>query len=116
MASSMQFIVLVVALLINIFSYCSAENVYFVTPTATSCPSCPQNFIKCTTLSEFAQEAKAFFADTNATMVFLTGNHVLDTDFAVSNVVGLTMCGESSSDKKQQLFVEGWLVLALQIW
>ena len=107
MASSTQFIVLVAALLINIFSYCSAENVYCVTPTATSCPSCPQNFIKCTTLTEFAQEAKAFFADTNATMVFLPGNHFLDTDFAVSNVVGLTMYGESYSGKKATIVCSG---------
>ena len=94
------FIILVAALLINTLSNCTAESVYCVTPTTTSCSSCPHTFIKCTTLSEFVQEAKSFFADSNITMLFLPGDHILDTNVTVSNVVRLTMRGESSSGNK----------------
>ena len=90
-------IVLVTALLINTLSYCSAENVYCVTPTATSCSSCPHNSANCTTLSEYAQEAELYFTS-NTTMVFLPGEHTLGRTILVSNVTRLTMCGESSSD------------------
>ena len=96
MAQSTLFIVLVAALLINTLSYCSAENVYCVTPTATSCSSCPHNSINCTTLSEYAQEAELYFTS-NTTMVFLPGDHVLDRTITVANVTRLTMRGESSS-------------------
>ena len=88
--------VLVAALLINTLSYCSAENVYCVTPTATSCSSCPHDSTHCTTLSEFAQEAELYFTS-NTTMVFLPDDHVLDTNITVANVTSLTMHGESSS-------------------
>ena len=87
---------LLAALLINTF-YCSAENVYCVTPTTTSCSSCPHNSTNCTTLSEYAQEAELYFTS-NTTMVFLPGDHVLDANIAVANVTRLTMCGESSSE------------------
>ena len=96
MAQSTPFTVLMIALLIKILSYCSAENVYCVTPTATSCSSCPHN-THCATLSEYAQEAELYFTS-NTTMVFLPGDHVLDTNITVANVAGLTMHGESSSN------------------
>ena len=82
MAWSVPFTVLVAALLINTLSYCSAENVYCVTPTATSCSSCPHNN-HCATLSEYAQEAELYFTS-NTTMVFLPGDHVLDTNITVA--------------------------------
>ena len=97
MPQSTPFIVIVAALLINTLSYCSAESVYCVTPTATSCSSCPQNSANCTTLSEYAQEAELYFTS-NTTVVFLPGEHVLDTNITVANVTRLTMWGESSSD------------------
>ena len=75
--------VLVAALLINTLSHSSAENVYFVTPTATSCSSCPHN-THCATLSEYAQEAKSYFTS-ETIMVFLPGDHVLDTNITVSH-------------------------------
>ena len=99
------FTVLVAALLINTLSHCSAENVYCVTPTATSCSSCPHNN-HCATLSEYAQEAKLYFtADT--TMVFLPGDHVLDTNITVANVSRLTMYGESSSGNRATVVCSG---------
>ena len=97
MAQSASFIALVTALLISTLSYCSAENVYCVTPTATSCSSCPHSSIHCATLSEYTQVAELYFTS-NTTMVFLAGDHVLDRNITVANVTRLTMRGESSSD------------------
>ena len=97
MVQSTPFIVLVAALLINILSYCSAENVYCVTPTPASCSSCPHNSTQCITLSEYAQEAKLYFTS-NTTMLFLAGDHVLDKNITVVNVARMTMRRESSSN------------------
>ena len=96
MALSMLFTVIVAALLINTLCYCSASNVYCVTPTVASCPSCPDNSTNCTTLSEYAQEAERYFTF-NTTIVFLPGDHVLDVNITVANASRLTMRGESSS-------------------
>ena len=93
MSQYTPFIVLVAALFINTLSHSSAENVYCVTPTATSCSSCPHN-THCATLSEYAQEAELYFTS-NTTMVFLPGDHTLDTNITIANVTGLTMTGES---------------------
>ena len=92
-----QSVVLVVALLIGVLYYCSAENVYCVTPTPTSCSSCPHNSIHCATLSEYAQEVETYFSS-NTTMVFLSGVHALATNITVTaNIARLTMEGKSSS-------------------
>ena len=96
MALSMLFTVIVAALLINTLCYCSASNVYCVTPTVASCSSCPDNSTHCTTLSEYAQEAERYFTS-NTTIVFLPGDHDLDANITVANVSRLTMHGESSS-------------------
>ena len=89
------FLVLVAALLVNNLPCCSAEDVYCVTPTATSCSSCPRDSTHCATLTEYAQEASLYFTS-NTTMVFLPGDHVLDLNITVANVASLTMHGESS--------------------
>ena len=99
-------LVLVAALLINTLSYCSAENVYCVTPTATSCSSCPHNSTHCATLSEYAQKTELYFTS-NTTMVFLPGDHVLDTNITVANVSRLTMRGESSSGNRATVVCSG---------
>ena len=99
-------VVLMTALLINTFSYCSAENVYCVIPATTSCSSCPHDSLNCTTLSEYAQEAELYFTS-NTTMVFLPGDHILDTNITVANVDRLTMCGESSSGKIATVICSG---------
>ena len=75
---SIPSIVLVAALFIDTLSHCSAENVYCVTPTATSCSSYPHSN-HCATLSEYAQESEMYFTS-NTTMVFLPGDHVLHTN------------------------------------
>ena len=93
MMSHSTLIVLLAALLFCTFSYCSAENVYCVTPNATSCSSCPRNSTHCTTLFEYAQKTELYFTS-NTTMVFLTGDHTLDINITVANITRLTMCGQ----------------------
>ena len=94
-AQHTSFTVLVAAFLINTLSYCSSENVYCVTPTATSCSSCPYN-THCATLSEYAQKAELYFTS-NTIIVFLPGEHALDVNITVANITRLTMLGESFS-------------------
>ena len=106
MTQSTSFIAIVAALLITCFSYCSTEKVYCVTPTVTSCSSCPHNSTNCTTLSEYAQEAELRFTS-NTTMVFLPGNHALDTNITIANVTRLTMHGESSSGNRTTVVCSG---------
>ena len=101
-----QFSILVAALLINAVLHCSAENVYCVTPTATSCSSCPHNSTNCTTLSEYAREAKLYFTS-NTTMVFLPGDHTLDMNITVASVDRLTMRGESSLGDRATVVCNG---------
>ena len=97
MSCSTSFIaVLVAALLITTLSYCSAESVYCVTPSANLCSSCPHNSTHCATLSEYAREAELYFTS-NTTMVFLPGDHILDTNITVASITRLMMRGESSS-------------------
>ena len=111
MALSTPLIVLMAALLITTLSYCSAENVYCVTPTATSCSSCPHNSTNCATLCEYAREAELYFTS-NTTMVFLPGDHTLDTNITVANVASLTMRGESSSDNRATVVCDGLVGLS----
>ena len=106
MAQSTLFSVLVAALLFSTLSYCSAENVYCVTPTATSCSSCPHNSTNCTTLSEYAREAELYFTS-NTTIAFLPGDHILDTNITVVNVAGLTLHEESSSSSEATVVCSG---------
>ena len=95
MLRSTPSIVLVASLLISTLSHSSAENEYCVTPTATSCSSCPHN-THCATLSEYAQESELYFTS-NTTMVFLPGRHALHTNITVTNTARLTMQGETLS-------------------
>ena len=57
-------------------------------------------------LHEYAQEAELYFTS-NTTMVFLPGEHTLDTDITVGNVTGLTMTGESSSGNRATVVCSG---------
>ena len=98
--------VLVAVVLINVVSYCSAENVYCVAPTAASCLFCPHNSTHCATLSEYAQEAEWYFTS-NTTVLFLQGNHTLDTNITVANVTNLTMRGKSSSGNRATVVCSG---------
>ena len=95
-------------LLIVTHFYCSAENVYCVTPTGASCASCPHNSTHCATLSEYALEAETYFIS-NTTMVFLPGDHALDVNITVVSVVKLTMRGDSSLDNVARVVCNGFV-------
>jgi len=110
MVQSTPLIVLKAALIINILSHCTAENVYCVKPTATSCSSCPHN-THCATLSEYAREAQWYFTS-NTTLVFLLGDHVLDTNITVNNIASLTMRGESTTSSKATVVCSGLVGLS----
>ena len=108
---SISFFVFVAALLISTFSYCSAENVYCVTPTVSSCSSCPHSSIHCTTLTEYLHKAELYFIS-NTTVVFLPSYHALDVNITVANKTGLTMCGESSSGTVATVICNGLVGLS----
>ena len=54
----------------------------------------------------YAQEAELYFTS-NTTMVFMPGNHILDTNITVANVTWLTMRGESSSGNRAAVVCSG---------
>ena len=105
MPRSTPSIFLVAALLISTLSYSSAGKVYCVTPTATSCSSCPDS-TNCTTLSKYAQDTELYFTS-NTTMVFLPGDHALHTNITVTNIARLTMQGEASSGNISKVVCNG---------
>ena len=106
MVQSTPFIVHVAALLLSTLSCCSAENVYCVTPTGTSCSTCPHNSTHCATLSEYAQQAKSYFTS-NTTMVFLPGDHTLYMNITVANISRLKICGQTSSSYVAKVVCSG---------
>ena len=81
----------ITVLLALIFDHWSAENVYYVTPSAgTLCPGNP-----CFTLSEYAKNASDYF-NSNASLLFLSGDHFLDRNITFSNHTGLSLFGNST--------------------
>lgn len=110
MSKSTSFIVLAAVLLvISTLSYCSADNVYCVTPTLpadTSCSLCPHNSTHCATLSEYAKEAELYFTS-NTTIVFLPGDHTLEMNITVANIDRLRMHGECSSSYAARIVCSG---------
>ena len=69
-----------------------AHNTYYVKPTNdTQCPGEP-----CLTLSQYIQESGKYFIS-NTTMLFLPGEHELDSTFLVENVTSLALQGNTSS-------------------
>ena len=104
-------IVIMTALLTSALSHPSTENVYCVTPTASSCSSCPHNSTNCTTLSEYAQEAELYFTS-NTTMVFLPGDHALDANITVVNMTRLIMRGDTSSGNMSTIVCNGLVGLS----
>ena len=107
MVQSTMSVVFVASLLITSLSCCcSAENVYCVMSTATSCLSCPYLSTHCATLSEYARKAELYFTS-NTTIVFLPGDHTLDANITVVNVAGLTLHEESSSSSEATVVCSG---------
>ena len=69
-----------------------AHNTYYVKPTNdTQCPGEP-----CLTLSQYIQESGKYFVS-NTTMLFLLGEHQLDSTFQVENATSFALQGDTSS-------------------
>ena len=78
----------VMIVMLNI-SYSSADRrTFYITPSSNvPCPADP-----CLTLSQFAQNSSSLLSHaSNATLVFLNGNHRLETNFSVSCINHLHM-------------------------
>ena len=70
----------------------AVHHTYYVKPTNdTPCPGEP-----CLTLSQYIQESGKYFIS-NATMLFLPGEHQLDSTFLVENVASFALEGDTSS-------------------
>ena len=79
--------------------YCQDVNFYFITPSLDI--PCPQN--PCLTLSQFAASDNQ--SDTlNISLIFLPGNHSLDTELSLSHVDHFTMTKITQDD--ETAFVE----------
>ena len=61
----------------------SSSNVHYITPSSTAW--CPGE--SCLTLSTLAANSSNYL-DSNTTIVFLEGSHILDSDLVVSNIDG----------------------------
>ena len=80
-------------LLLLIFTSCSAQSTYYVTPTPdTPCPGEP-----CHTLSQYVTDQYFNNITVNTTMEFLPGNYTLNQTISVTNLTSLTLLGDSSS-------------------
>ena len=70
----------------------ATHHTYYVKPTNdTQCPGEP-----CLTLSQYIQESGKYFIS-NTTMLFLPGEHQLDSTFLVENVASFALHGDTSS-------------------
>ena len=70
-------------------TWCSAKTTYYVKPKSdTPCPAMP-----CLTLSEYAHMSDQYFAP-NTTMVFLPGNHSIETGFFAVDLTSFEMHGD----------------------
>ena len=82
-------------LLLFIYPLCSAQNTYYVTPTAdTLCPGEP-----CFSLSEYItdleQSGQTFTS--GLTLIFLPGNHTIEINVPIVELPSLSLLGDSSS-------------------
>ncbi len=72
----------------------SAQDTYYVKPTASEAtPPCED----CLTLSEYAREASTYFNSDNLTLVFLPGEHSLDTTIVFELLESVLLVGNTAS-------------------
>ena len=91
MASFGWLITLFIIVLAN-YSSLSTGRVLYVTPTHNErCPGEP-----CLTFSEYVNRSEQYFTS-NATFIFLSGNHLLNERLRIVNVSNITLRGETSS-------------------
>ena len=77
-------------LLMFIFQLCSTQNTYYIRPTPDI--PCPTSEV-CCIFSDCVDHVDQFFAS-NTTLVFLSGNYILETSVRVRDVSNLTLIGD----------------------
>ena len=81
------------ALWLVIMSVCSAQSTYYVKPTPdTVCPTAP-----CLTLSQCVEWANGHLFPSNTTLVFLPGDHSLESNLAIDNASRFVMIADNST-------------------
>ena len=78
-------------LLVTVLPFCTTQNTYYVKPT----PDTPCHDDPCHTLSQYVSEFERFTS--NTTIVFLHGEHALQRDLTVRNLVRFVLQHSSSS-------------------
>ena len=70
-------------------------QVLYITPSfqSTKCPANP-----CLTLSQFAQNSSTWLKSNTLNLIFLSGNHTLNTELSISNFNNFFMLANSTSD------------------
>ena len=80
-------------LFLMLLTLCSAQSTYYVTPTIdTPCPGEP-----CHTLSQYVADQYFKNLPVNTTMKFLPSNHTLEQTISVTNLISISLYGNSSS-------------------
>ncbi len=89
----------------------SAQDTYYVRPTGSEAtPPCED----CLTLSECAREASTYFNSDNLTLVFLPGEHSLDTTIVFELLESVLLVGNATSFPKiTSKIVCSWQLAAL---
>ena len=92
------FIIAMVMIHLNLFSS-SLDGRKFLFITPSPCTPCPSKI--CLTLSQFAISAQlnssSNWISSNTTLIFLAGNHILDTEFSISNISNFYMLSNNIS-------------------
>ena len=75
-----------------------SQGIYYIQLTQTN--SCPQN-LACMTLSQFADSINDCYngSETNASLLFLPGNHYLDRELSLANLKNFLMTKETQGNK-----------------
>ena len=87
-----SFTLVVVIIHLNLPSYSlDGKTTLFITPSSST--PCAEN--PCLTFSQFAQDSTSWLS-LNTSLIFLTGNHTLDTELSISNISHLSLCTDST--------------------
>ena len=88
--------ILWVSINLDLFSTCSAQNIYYVSSsTDSACPSTP-----CLDFSQYIQNSETYFTS-NTTFIFSPGDHIIRKEVAIANVNTLEMIGSNSLDGRK---------------
>ena len=91
-------------LFLTLLGLCSAQNTYYIKPKPDDlCPGDP-----CYTLSEYADNNDFQNLTLNATLCFLPGNHTLEQTISVTNLMSLSLHGNSSHREVASRIICTW--------